>query len=260
MPLLNLYLIALDKGTTAAAFTNKVQKDKPDLKVVLAARPHHWVVKPTILDSEKLLGQRWDLMLLTEGAIVQSSEADQVIKDIYSMKVGVPRKLHAEYSTTNARLLSQAQNIPLTGALDTKLDPVPADSQKLELSDDLRRFMEEFTQSRKINQPVTMLNLLCFKPNSQKQYATYGQHFQTAGGRRGGNAKIVGSVVRDDSKASKKGWDEIALVHYPSIQHFCDMAAGADYQDINRTYRLPSLEDTILLCTTEMQLKPASKL
>jgi len=61
-------------------------------------------------------------------------------------------------------------------------------------------------------------------------------------------------------------------VHYPSIKHFCDMAAGEDYQEINKKHRLDvshrssitigialtakqALADTILLCTTELELE-----
>jgi hypothetical protein len=44
-------------------------------------------------------------------------------------------------------------------------------------------------------------------------------------------------------------------VHYPSILHFCDMAAGKDYQDINTRWRKDSLRDTALICTTEIDLE-----
>lgn len=33
-------------------------------------------------------------------------------------------------------------------------------------------------------------------------------------------------------------WNEISIVHYPSIRHFCDMLAAEDYQEVNRKYRL----------------------
>jgi uncharacterized protein (DUF1330 family) len=33
-------------------------------------------------------------------------------------------------------------------------------------------------------------------------------------------------------------WNEISIVHYPSIRHFCDMLAGEDYQEINAKHRL----------------------
>lgn len=66
-------------------------------------------------------------------------------------------------------------------------------------------------------------------------------------GRRGGDAKIVGNVVAPSSTTSNPNaitatadtWQEIAIVHYPSITHFCDMLAGKDYQAINEKYRLP---------------------
>lgn len=32
------------------------------------------------------------------------------------------------------------------------------------------------------------------------------------------------------------------------------MAASKEYQDINRTYRLPSLDDTTIICTQEVDM------
>lgn len=61
------------------------------------------------------------------------------------------------------------------------------------------------------------------------------QHFIEVAKKRGGDAKIVGNVVAE----KKGGWDEIAIVHYASIKHFCDMLAGEDYQAINEKFRLP---------------------
>lgn len=67
-------------------------------------------------------------------------------------------------------------------------------------------------------------------------------------GKRGGDAKIVGNVVKppagwsdsrgDSNQAEDEWWNEISIVHYPSIKHFCDMLAGDDYQEINEKYRL----------------------
>ncbi|PNS14606.1 hypothetical protein CAC42_1628 [Sphaceloma murrayae] len=264
MPLLDLHLIALAPGANAKGFVHELSKVRDALEVVLTASPHHWVIRPALHDTEDLGGRCWDVMLLTGRS---TTHLDQIptLKDSigasYTIKVGVPRQIYAQYSQTNSRLLSEASSVPLTGSLNEALDPEPQDSQNLELSKDLRDFMEAFTRERGHGQPVTMLNLLSFQEGHQEQYATYGQHFQDAGGRRGGNAKLVGSVIRD-GKPVKHGewWNEVAIVHYPSIRHFCDMAAGSDYQDINRKYRLPSLRDTILLCTTEITVETESKL
>lgn len=66
--------------------------------------------------------------------------------------------------------------------------------------------------------------------------------------KRGGDAKIVGNVVAppkptqdsaDTVVAGADKWQEIAIVHYASIKHFCDMLAGEDYQAINEKFRLP---------------------
>lgn len=81
-----------------------------------------------------------------------------------------------------------------------------------------------------------MLNLLAFKPGKEahQSYQKYGKGFaESAGSKRGGQAKIVGKVVDDC------GWDEIALAHYPSMEHFMDMLGSEDYQEINHKYRLP---------------------
>lgn len=46
----------------------------------------------------------------------------------------------------------------------------------------------------------------------------------------------------------------MALAHYPSLQHFACMLASADYQRANHKWRLPSLKDTCILCTSEVDL------
>ncbi len=58
----------------------------------------------------------------------------------------------------------------------------------------------------------------------------------------------MGNVVKPphgktDSREDVNGpeeewWNEISIVHYPTIKHFCDMLAGEDYQAINTKYRL----------------------
>jgi hypothetical protein len=97
--------------------------------------------------------------------------------------------------------------------------------------------------------PVTMLNLLHFNhPDGKKSYFNYGQAFIPVAGKRGGDAKIVGNVVRPaegagdsrgpNARPGEEWWNEISIVHYPSIRHFCDMLAGDDYQRINEEHRL----------------------
>ena len=43
-------------------------------------------------------------------------------------------------------------------------------------------------------------------------------------------------------------------MNYPSLAHFGDMVAGAEYQSINEKYRKGSLVDNALLCVQEVDL------
>lgn len=47
----------------------------------------------------------------------------------------------------------------------------------------------------------------------------------------------------------------MALAHYPSLEHFAEMLASEDYQAANHEWRLPSLRDTCILCTSELDLQ-----
>jgi len=96
-----------------------------------------------------------------------------------------------------------------------------------------------------------MLNLLAFNPGKKEQYLKYGAAFaKTVGSKHGGDAKVVGNVVSGQGK--EEGWDEIAIAHYPSVQHFAAMLGSRDYQEVNHKYRLGALKDTCILCTMEI--------
>jgi hypothetical protein len=57
------------------------------------------------------------------------------------------------------------------------------------------------------------------------------------------------SLAEQDNGAR---WDEIAIAHYPSLQHFAAMAGSNDYQDVNKKFRVGALMDTFILCTMEV--------
>jgi hypothetical protein len=133
---------------------------------------------------------------------------------------------------------------------------IASSTQSLELSPELQQWIKQFgTQEGK--GAVSMLNLLAFKPGMKQEYLKYGAEFaKSIGSKRGGNAKIVGSVIHGDGLAKGgEGWDEIALAHYPSINHFADMLASEDYQAVNHKHRVGSLKDTFILCTTELGME-----
>ena len=54
--------------------------------------------------------------------------------------------------------------------------------------------------------------------------------------------------------------NQIALAHYPSLKHFADMIASEDYQDVNKRFRVPSLKDTCILCTSELDIEQSEQM
>jgi hypothetical protein len=254
MPVATLHLLSLTKSTDPHSFLHKL-KQSPNIKVIVASRPRHIVIHPTKLDNNPLATQPWDLLVLLTPTNAASNE-DPIpptfrheIAAEYKLTTGIPSKLLSTYPSRNAQLNQNAPSIPLTGSLDKVLREGSKDSsQNLEVSPELLNFMTELTKTH--TGPVTMLNLLHFHhPGGKKSYYQYGQAFIPVAGKRGGDAKLVGNVVSpgqgqlEDSRGRRdrpqeEWWNEISIVHYPSIRHFCDMLAGDDYQEINEKYRL----------------------
>ncbi|XRM38524.1 hypothetical protein ABZX51_001930 [Aspergillus tubingensis] len=266
MPVASLYLLALNTDTST--FLNSLRSSRT---VIVSSRPRHAVIRSTVLDQDILTKTPWDLLVLiqppSDSPPIPSTLQSQ-IKTQYHVTVGIPSKLLATYASRDESLKRTASSVPLTGSLDqARSKPT---SQSLELSPDLLNFMDKLTPQH--SGPVTMLNLLHFNhPNGKKSYYQYGQSFIPVAGKRGGDAKIVGNVVKPKSgntsavdsrgdweRKEEDWWNEISIVHYPSIRHFCDMLAGEDYQEINEKYRLSALKDTFLLCTTEFDVEGAS--
>lgn len=167
----------------------------------------------------------------------------------------MPGRLVKNFHETNNRLLHPRDEDvpPLSGSMDNPR--MTSSTQGLELNKELLEWSKKFTLGQ--NGAVSMLNLLAFKPGKEMHdsYLRYGKAFaESIGKRRGGTAKLVGRVLPNSGTddEDKAGWDEIALAHYPSINHFVDMLASEDYQEVNHRDRLPSLRDTCILCTTEL--------
>ncbi|KAJ5495751.1 hypothetical protein N7539_000867 [Penicillium diatomitis] len=269
MPVATLHLLSFSKSTDPQSFLQQL-KQCPDIKVIVASRPRHVVIHPTILDQNTLTQTPWDLLVLlakndpkdTNDPIPATLRS--AITAEYKVTAGIPSKLIATYPARDAQLKQKAPGIPLTGSLDKVLrEGSKESSQNLEVSPQLLDFMKVLTETHP--GPVTMLNLLHFHhPGGKESYYKYGQAFIPVAGKRGGDAKLVGNVVppgsgqKEDSRGSpdrpqQEWWNEISIVHYPSIRHFCDMLAGDDYQEINEKYRLSALRDTFLMCTTEFE-------
>ena len=86
------------------------------------------------------------------------------------------------------------------------------------------------------NQPVVMVNILKYKPETgrgsetgEAAYARYGQNvlpfLKKAGGRLLWRGEVQQTLIGDDGPPPHV----ILLVEYPSIQHFINMSTHPDY-------------------------------
>ncbi len=271
MPLATIHLLSLTTSTSIPSFLDALSSS--GLQPLVVSKVIRWVITPTKIDVDPLLHPHkpWDLLIIAPGntdALPQPLA--HKVECHWSTVAGIPSRLTHTFSSTNAQILHpDPSSVPsLTGALDNPR--LGASSQTLELSSDLSTWIKAFSQTPTGKTPLSMLNLLAFKPGLKESYLEYGKAFaESIGSRRGGNAKLVGNIVPQPQPQSRSGssqgskkerdWDEFALASYPSILHFADMLASEDYQAVNLKYRVPALEDTLILCTSEIEIEEIMK-
>lgn len=268
MPICAIHLLSLHRSTTISHFIRTLNAHRDSVKPLVISRIIRWIILPTILSTPQLLAKNihWDLLLILPSTEPLLGPLQTLVLDQWTVYAGVPSRLLQNFSSKNNKLLHPEKSTIPKLTTNLKVPRVNSSAQGLELSPELRSWMETFGETRGGNEAVSMLNLLAFKKGMKGEYLKYGAEFaKSIGAKRGGNAKIVGSVIHEvESKREKDGeeWDEVALAHYPSIWHFADMLASDDYQAVNQKHRVPSLKDTFILCTTELNLedKTTSKL
>ncbi|KAI1768737.1 hypothetical protein GGR53DRAFT_350201 [Hypoxylon sp. FL1150] len=251
MVLCNLHFISLKDSISLRSFLGQLRQH--GIKPIVQARAVRWMILPSHTSTGHLLGRnvRWDLLLFLAEADTIPQEVQRDIAAIWSASCGVSAKALSAYASTSKTLLN-----PAPGSVAPPEKPTLAPSrtsQNLEVSPELLEWIDALPTSLR-EHPVSMLNLLAFNTGKVEQYKRYGEAFTArVGSRHGGQVKIVGKVVASgQAQAQEDGWDEIAFVHYPSVQHFAAMAASRDYQEVNHQYRLGALKDTFILCVMEV--------
>lgn len=80
--------------------------------------------------------------------------------------------------------------------------------------------------------PVVMLNLLRFLPGGAEKYMQYIDRFSSSGINERYGVRLIYCGIGHPSLAAAEGgdWDMVALVSYPSRQHFVDMINDPAYQ------------------------------
>jgi uncharacterized protein (DUF1330 family) len=85
--------------------------------------------------------------------------------------------------------------------------------------------------SRSAEGPVTMLNLLAFKPDGgRERYLEYGEAVAPLLAKVGG--KPVFQAQASPVVLGDQTWDFVVLVEYPTRQAFLDMIGSPEYQAI----------------------------
>jgi uncharacterized protein (DUF1330 family) len=109
--------------------------------------------------------------------------------------------------------------------------------------------------------PVTMLNLLKFKPaadgggdgdgeSGASEYAKYGDAAVQMVEARGGKVLWMGRADQILIGDVEEDWDSVALVQYPSRKAFIEMVSTPEYEQAHE-HRESGLERTVLIACTE---------
>lgn len=252
MPLATIHLLSLNASTSLVEFVKLLKNSEPNVLVV--SKVIRWIIRPDSINVKALSHppKPYELLVIVLGDSSLPRELFSHLAYHWQIKAGIPSRLTNDFSSKNEKILHPTETLPLTGALDNPR--IGHSSQTLELSPELQSWISSFSKTTGRN-AMSMLNLLAFKPDMHSSYLQYGKAFaESIGAKRGGNAKLVGNIV-DPVQKKGEGWDEMALAHYPSIWHFADMLASEDYQEVNLKYRVPSLRDTCILCTSEIDIE-----
>lgn len=262
MPLCTLHLLALYETTPNPLSTFLSNLKSSTVKPLVVSRVIRWIILPTKISTEHLLARniRWDILLILPTVDNLPNDITKLVKHHWSVAAGVPSRLIKDFDQTNQKLLHpDPATVPaLSGPNERK--KTTQSSQNLELSAELNAWIDTFIRhnSKAGKGAVSMFNLLAFNRGMKEEYLKYGAAFsKSIGSRHGGNAKIVGNVTGVNGNPEKVDgdWDEIALAHYPSIEHFRDMLSSEDYQEVNHRHRVASLRDTCILMTSEIAVE-----
>jgi uncharacterized protein (DUF1330 family) len=108
----------------------------------------------------------------------------------------------------------------MTNAMDASAAPEPPNEEGFA---DLMGRLDEG--------PVTMLNLLAFKPDGgRERYLEYGEAVLPLLEKAGGQVLFQGAASR--ALLGERSWDLVLLVEYPTRQAFLEMIQSPEYQAI----------------------------
>lgn len=284
----------LFKVNNDSNFLAAVQDLSPSERPIYLGKTHHWVHAPNLStkaltgDGQEIL--KWDYLFIGPASNYESFAVRAGLKShitrVWSLTTDCVDEALNTYSETHATRNSApvpplpsdwspadpsglAAAVPpsdLEASLglsahalgtSTSEPPVP-------LKDFVKKFGSEHTG------PISMFGLLAYNPGKRPVYFQYVAAFQElVGSKYGGNLQVPGLGVtewssRGDEKAltakeaeaagKVAGWEDAALVWYPSIWHFAKMLDDEEYAKIDRAYKHGVLQDNPLFCCTEVKI------
>jgi len=258
---------------------------------LITARPEHWTVRPTHITSSQtntaLLAHMWDIFLLLPGSTSSSSatlwqDLSSTLQAHLTFTTSLSATAIAAFPAMNAALLHpDPATVPKLPAAwshgkvpaNAITDAEAAAEEKetvgaLPLEPALAEWVNDFgARERGGKGAVTMFNLLSYLPDGGKakyfEYVgafsvkkfggaaakVYGpvESYGLSGPSGSGGGKELGMEGKED-----RPWDDLALVHYPSIWHFAEMLASEGYKEVEEKYKKGALRDTCILCVSEL--------
>jgi hypothetical protein len=273
MTLITCHFLSLHSSVSKASFISALRTLPVSQRPLWLGQTHHWIHEPH-LSTKALLGEgahliKWDYIFLGSKELpptVESQIASRWSITGYSPE-GTPsarEKTRMLLGKSHPKLAAGWTSDDHDG-LKTSVAPsgvvfsLGATSRPMgAVASDQGITLKEFTLHWGIQNtgPVVMLNLLSFLPGQRSVY------FE---GYAGGFTEILeplfgGSPIqfgletsewssRAEEAGQESGWEDFALVWYPSLWHFSSMINSPEYASLDRRFK-PSVRDNPLLCCT----------
>lgn len=282
-------LILLRDDSTEASLLSVLQKLPDSERPLFVGKCQHWIHAPQ-LSAESLLGtgsevKSWGYVLVHKSKDPNVRGIPDAVrslcKDTWSITAEGDDNLLANFHEAQRdRRAAPVPSLPegwnpvdhsgldaaiappdLEASLALSAHPLGSrtdgEQAPVILKDFVRNFGKQHTSA------VCMLNLLSYMPDQRPRYLEYRAAFAASvGSRYGGKAMFASAGVynwsskaADMSDPTKGGWEDAALVHYPSIWHFGKMLDDPDYADADRRFKQGALRDNPILCCTEVYVE-----
>ncbi|KAG8625884.1 hypothetical protein KVT40_006285 [Elsinoe batatas] len=256
----HFHLVTTPRSTEEFLTAAKRHLSQEDLLYI--GRAVHWMHEPH-LSVKALLGSSshaiaWQYLVATKSPAfpdephehlvnlwsISSDVDDNMLKAIAAMAEGADAgAAPTSFSGWNANDHSGLDAAAPISDLEVNLD-MPTRGLGSDLASDptpFRHFVRTF--GAKHTGPVHIFNPLSYLPGQRDRYMQYVAAFQ----------KSVGTAEEKDGQHF--GWEDTALIKYPSIWHFPKMIDSPEYASADGDYKQGVIRDNALLCVVPLSLE-----